>query len=853
MKYNRILSIIIIIALSAILAFAYNASTNLSLRLLEATDDVKPFREDFNHNFELVDAAFNDVLAYDTTPVLRGNLDIATFNIEGVNATELGYLDGVTSDIQTQLDTKITATLTQEEVDDYINALIKDEDSVHTRITITYDDTDNAFDFVVDDLDTNLTEEEVEDFVGGMLGGTETFISVDYQDDANDIDFVVSVLDEDAMDTDSATHLATQQSIKAYVDAPAQKLAIFTSVKEKNTSSIIRGQALYVSGAAGANALVGIADNTDSSKIRILGLASTNIDQNGQGYVIVHGVLHNIDTRKNLGGINDEPGVDWSAGDLLYVNSNGKLTSTRPTSGRIIKAAVSKEGSSANDDLLVIVHENPVDASAAASENLVLRMGDSDGTYKTLFKDYLNNIVAYVDSDGNIDGTSLTVDTALAITEGGTGQTSQTAAFDALAPTTTEGDILYYNGSDNVRLAKGTATQVLTMNAGATAPEWAAGAGGYTNLTQFVEQTAWRLFYSNDLGDVIELDLGTDGQYLKSTGVTSAPEFETPAGAGEANTASNVGTGTEIFKQKTGVDLEFRKIAAGSNQLNIYWYDEGEYAEEEAPALERSTAKDVYGTYFEAMVFTAASAHNLKKVSLFIRENATAADDLTVEIKAVDGSNHPTGSALSSGTITKGIGTTFVWTDCILDTIIDLTNETVYAIILSSTGSASGDPFQWGSDASAPMYDDGNRVWSDDSGSSWATDTGDDLMFKNYSIGITYKDQIELDVNEENIKIDDLAPHTIITIADGDTTPDISGGNIHITSSNTGAIEITDLDSPTIGQIVTLIGGSDNNSSTISDAGNFKLSAAMTLGLDDSITLFVKADNYYVELSRSVN
>lgn len=60
-----------------------------------------------------------------------------------------------------------------------------------------------------------------------------------------------------------------------------------------------------------------------------------------------------------------------------------------------------------------------------------------------------------------------------AISQGGTGQTTATAAFDALAPTTTQGDIIYHNGTDNVRLAKGTAAQVLTMNAGATAPEWA--------------------------------------------------------------------------------------------------------------------------------------------------------------------------------------------------------------------------------------------------------------------------------------------------------------------------------------------------------------------------------------------
>jgi len=62
---------------------------------------------------------------------------------------------------------------------------------------------------------------------------------------------------------------------------------------------------------------------------------------------------------------------------------------------------------------------------------------------------------------------------------------------------------------------------------------WDTPFGGYTNLTSFVDQTAWRLFYSNNLGDVIELALGTDGQYLKSTGATSAPIFDDPAGAGD--------------------------------------------------------------------------------------------------------------------------------------------------------------------------------------------------------------------------------------------------------------------------------------------------------------------------------
>lgn len=66
----------------------------------------------------------------------------------------------------------------------------------------------------------------------------------------------------------------------------------------------------------------------------------------------------------------------------------------------------------------------------------------------------------------------------LGIARGGTGQTTAVAAFDALAPTTTTGDVIYYNGTDNVRLGIGAAGQVLTVNSGASAPEWSTASNG---------------------------------------------------------------------------------------------------------------------------------------------------------------------------------------------------------------------------------------------------------------------------------------------------------------------------------------------------------------------------------------
>ncbi len=78
-----------------------------------------------------------------------------------------------------------------------------------------------------------------------------------------------------------------------------------------------------------------------------------------------------------------------------------------------------------------------------------------------------------------------------------------------------------------------------------------AAAGGYTNLTQFVDQTPWRLFYSNGAGDVIELALGAAGTVLSSNGAALAPSF-TSAGAGDMVLASvQTNSGAKTFLNST--------------------------------------------------------------------------------------------------------------------------------------------------------------------------------------------------------------------------------------------------------------------------------------------------------------
>jgi len=102
----------------------------------------------------------------------------------------------------------------------------------------------------------------------------------------------------------------------------------------------------------------------------------------------------------------------------------------------------------------------------------------------------------------NSDITSITgLTTALDETMGGTGIATYTA-----------GDTLYASGANTLaKLAKGTAAQVLTMNAGATAPEWATPATATTGTL-----TA---------GTLCEVTLGGTGITTAAHGLGVRPKY----------------------------------------------------------------------------------------------------------------------------------------------------------------------------------------------------------------------------------------------------------------------------------------------------------------------------------------
>lgn len=115
----------------------------------------------------------------------------------------------------------------------------------------------------------------------------------------------------------------------------------------------------------------------------------------------------------------------------------------------------------------------------------------------------------------NTTGTAANVTGTVAIANGGTGQTTKAAAFDALSPMTTGGDLIYGGASGTgTRLANGSSGQYLTSSGGTTAPTWTTGNPLTTNgdMIYGVGSTPTRLA------------AGTSNQILKSNGA-AAPSW----------------------------------------------------------------------------------------------------------------------------------------------------------------------------------------------------------------------------------------------------------------------------------------------------------------------------------------
>jgi hypothetical protein len=158
---------------------------------------------------------------------------------------------------------------------------------------------------------------------------------------------------------------------------------------------------------------------------------------------------------------------------------------------------------------------------------------------------------------------------------------------------------MYYDGSDWSRLAKGTAGQYLTMNAGATAPSWATDStdvggtsvgGDVTGTVSNIQLAANAVdgthiaLGSDAAGDVmyyngtnyIRLAAGTAGQVLKINSGATAPEWaaDTDTTIGDASVGGDV-TGTIANIQIAANAIDGTHIQLGSDAAGDVMYYNG--------------------------------------------------------------------------------------------------------------------------------------------------------------------------------------------------------------------------------------------------------------------------------------
>ncbi len=146
------------------------------------------------------------------------------------------------------------------------------------------------------------------------------------------------------------------------------------------------------------------------------------------------------------------------------------------------------------------------------------------------------------------------------------------------------------------------------------------------------------------------------------------------------------------------------------------------------------TAFGLQDPQVEAQTFTPSASHDITSVKLLFYR-AGSPGTITVSIRATDGSGHPTGSDLASGTTdgdTLPTASPYEWREITFGTPLPLVADTKYAIVVDQAiAGGGGQQVIWRADGSSPSYAGGNHEQSSDNGASFAAGT-QDFMFEDW-------------------------------------------------------------------------------------------------------------------------
>jgi len=217
--------------------------------------------------------------------------------------------------------------------------------------------------------------------------------------------------------------------------------------------------------------------------------------------------------------------------------------------------------------------------------------------------------------------------TDVPITDGGTGASTATAAFNALAPTTTHGDIIYHNGTDNVRLGAGTAGQVLQSGGAGANPSWASLAGTGDVVGGSASTDGEVALYSGTGGKTLKRSNSLSGIAKLASGVLSAASAGTDYYAPGSTDVAIADGGTGASTAAAGARALLEGI--GSTQGDILYRNGSEWT-----ALGTGTAGQVLqagGAGSNPSWATVAGTGDVTAASNFGTDNRLIRSDGTVK------------------------------------------------------------------------------------------------------------------------------------------------------------------------------------------------------------------------------
>jgi len=282
----------------------------------------------------------------------------------------------------------------------------------------------------------------------------------------------------------------------AWINNSPDKL--FYVCKNAGGSTIEKGKFVYISGYNTLNSYieVSLADNTSASTMPAFGITMEAISAGSTGKVLQQGKM----TGLNTDGI--------AEGTILYVGTSGDWVTTKPTGTALIQ-----------------------------NVGIVLKDNASDGHIHVGGSGRSNDIPNIPDGKiwiGNASAVPTAVTPSGDVTISNAGVTTVT---DLTISSEAQGDILYFNGTNWVRLPAGTSGKVLQTNGTGANPSWETASGGgativhtYTNTTNTSYTGTASSFGTVGVGDrdiyIKKIDANNEGVFTKIWKNGSAVEVQ---------------------------------------------------------------------------------------------------------------------------------------------------------------------------------------------------------------------------------------------------------------------------------------------------------------------------------------